>query len=120
MNRFAFQSDEENPGGRAHGGRTTDRRTAQSLDGYSSDALCTLTRKNVEIIAQLEQAANAQPSWADKTADTISRFVGSMMFVYLHVAWFGIWIAPRELSPNRLMATSANKPRYSERGRGGQ
>jgi uncharacterized membrane protein len=57
------------------------------------DSLSVLTRKNVEVIAELERAANARRSRADRLADTISRFVGSMLFVYLHVAWFGIWIA---------------------------
>jgi len=59
----------------------------------SSESISALTRRNVEIIAQLEQTANAQRSSADKVADAISRFVGSMMFVYLHMAWFGLWIA---------------------------
>jgi uncharacterized membrane protein len=56
------------------------------------DSLRSLTRKNVEIIAALENAANAQRSRTDRIADVISRFVGSMMFVYLHVALFGFWI----------------------------
>ncbi len=58
----------------------------------ATDSLCSLTRKNVEIIAVLESAANAQRSRTDRIADVISRFVGSMMFVYLHVLWFGFWI----------------------------
>lgn len=29
----------------------------------------------------------------NRTADTITRFAGSMRFVYIHVAWFGVWIA---------------------------
>jgi hypothetical protein len=35
--------------------------------------------RNVEIIAQLEQAANAQRSTTDRMADAISRFVGPMV-----------------------------------------
>jgi uncharacterized membrane protein len=42
--------------------------------------------------SQLEQAANAQRSTPDRMADAISRFVGSMGFVYIHVVWFGVWI----------------------------
>ena len=29
----------------------------------------------------------------NRTADTITTFAGSMRFVYIHVGWFGIWIA---------------------------
>ena len=29
----------------------------------------------------------------DHTADGITTFAGSMRFVYIHVAWFGVWIA---------------------------
>jgi uncharacterized membrane protein len=58
----------------------------------ATDSLSSLTHKNVEIIAALENAANAQRSRTDRIADVISSFVGSMMFVYLHVLWFGFWI----------------------------
>ncbi len=36
-----------------------------------------------------ERAASVQ----NRIADTITRFAGSMAFVYIHVLWFGIWIA---------------------------
>jgi len=29
----------------------------------------------------------------DRTADKVTRFAGSLNFVYLHSVWFGIWIA---------------------------
>jgi uncharacterized membrane protein len=35
-----------------------------------------------------ERAADAQ----NRIADAITRFAGSMTFVYLHVIWFGCWI----------------------------
>jgi uncharacterized membrane protein len=31
----------------------------------------------------------------NRIADAITRFAGSMWFVYLHIAWFSIWIALR-------------------------
>jgi uncharacterized membrane protein len=60
-------------------------------------ALSEVTRRNVEIIAQLEDAANAQRTRTDRIADAISRFVGSMGFVYIHVIWFAGWIAMSSL-----------------------
>jgi uncharacterized membrane protein len=32
-------------------------------------------------------------SLQNRIADAITRFAGSMPFVYVHVAWFGLWIA---------------------------
>ena len=29
----------------------------------------------------------------DHTADSITSFAGSMRFVYIHIIWFGVWIA---------------------------
>jgi uncharacterized membrane protein len=65
----------------------------QGHDALLPESLAVMTRRNVEIIAELEKTANAQRSQTDLMADAISRFVGSMMFVYIHVAWFGLWIA---------------------------
>lgn len=31
----------------------------------------------------------------DRAADAITRFAGSMVFVYVHVVWFTLWIALR-------------------------
>jgi uncharacterized membrane protein len=36
----------------------------------------------------------------DQIADRITRFAGSMLFVYVHVAWFAAWIMINELTPN--------------------
>jgi uncharacterized membrane protein len=45
---------------------------------------------NPALIRQAEhRAADAQ----NRVADGITRFAGSMVFVYLHVLWFTIWIA---------------------------
>jgi uncharacterized membrane protein len=29
----------------------------------------------------------------DRSADAITRFAGSMLFVYLHVGWFVLWVS---------------------------
>lgn len=62
-------------------------------DQQEPASLSALTRKNVELISELEKLANMQRSRADRIADAITRFVGSMGFVYVHVVWFGAWIA---------------------------
>lgn len=31
-------------------------------------------------------------NWEDHLADSITAFCGTMLFVYIHLAWFGMWI----------------------------
>jgi uncharacterized membrane protein len=52
-----------------------------------------VTRQNVHAMRQLEDAAMAQRTRADRVAAAIARFCGSMTFVVLHVAFFSAWIA---------------------------
>src|SRR5262245_754458 len=56
------------------------------------ESLAALTQRNIELIAQLEATKAAKRSPADRIADTITHFCGSMAFVYVHVAWFGGWM----------------------------
>ena len=68
------------------------RTDTQGNEDETVGSLSNLTRRNVEIVAALEQAGDAQRSPTDRLADLISQFVGSMTFVYIHVVWFGAWI----------------------------
>jgi uncharacterized membrane protein len=62
------------------------------LENYQALTLDDLTKRNIETIAQLEEAAQRSKTAADRLADKITRFAGSMRFVYLHVVWFAGWI----------------------------
>src|SRR3954454_7386517 len=42
--------------------------------------------------ALLEQDKKRADAFGNRIADTVTRFAGSMTFVYLHVIWFGCWI----------------------------
>lgn len=42
--------------------------------------------------ALIEHARQTAARRQDRMADAITRFSGSMAFVYLHVIWFGCWI----------------------------
>jgi uncharacterized membrane protein len=42
--------------------------------------------------ALLEHARQRAESVQNKIADQITAFAGSMLFVYLHLIWFGCWI----------------------------
>jgi uncharacterized membrane protein len=47
---------------------------------------------NPALVAHAKQRAD---SVQNRIADQITAFAGSMMFVYLHLIWFGCWIALR-------------------------
>ena len=51
-----------------------------------------VTERNVQTIAKLEEAAKANRSQANRLADKIASFCGSMTFVWVHVFWFGGWV----------------------------
>jgi uncharacterized membrane protein len=40
----------------------------------------------------LEHAKERAESVQNRIADQITKFAGSMLFVYIHIAWFGLWI----------------------------
>ena len=66
----------------------SERRSAVSK-GQSVEEL---TEQNVEKVTRLEQAAREQRTPADRIAEHIAHFCGSMKFVWVHVIWFGGWI----------------------------
>jgi uncharacterized membrane protein len=51
-----------------------------------------LTEQNVETVKRLEEAAKDQRTPADRIAEAIANFCGSMTFVWVNLAWFGSWI----------------------------
>ena len=51
-----------------------------------------LTEQNVATVTRLEEAAREQRTPSDCLAEKIASFCGSMRFVWVHVAWFGVWI----------------------------
>ena len=51
----------------------------------------TLTR-NIEALQERRRADSDTASMQDKLADAITRFTGSLSFVYLHLFLFGFWI----------------------------
>jgi uncharacterized membrane protein len=56
-----------------------------------------VTRQNVKAMRELEEAAMARRTGADRAAAAIARFCGSMRFVWIHVAVFAAWIGYNSL-----------------------
>lgn len=58
-----------------------------------------LTRQNVRAMRELESAAVARRTLADRAAAAIARFCGSVTFVWIHLLVFSAWIGYNALSP---------------------
>ena len=51
-----------------------------------------VTANNVRTIAELEAAARADASTGERIAEHIAAFCGSVLFIWIHIFWFGGWI----------------------------
>ncbi len=55
-------------------------------------ALSKVIEKNIRTIIHLRTKAARERSLQGRIADAITSFSGRMVFVYVHIVWFGIWI----------------------------
>jgi uncharacterized membrane protein len=60
--------------------------------GKDNPALSKVIEKNIRTIIHLRTKAAKERSLQDRIADIITSFSGRMIFVYVHILWFGIWI----------------------------
>jgi uncharacterized membrane protein len=51
-----------------------------------------IVERNIQALVQHRKEEDRRRSTEEKVADTITRFTGSMVFVYIHLALFGTWI----------------------------
>ena len=63
------------------------------LRAGQTPSLAGVVERNIETLAKIRDDAERNKSVQDHLADYITWFSGSMWFVYLHIAWFGFWIA---------------------------
>ena len=73
-------------------------RKAASPDGGPTyppppaSGLSTVLERNIRSLEERRRREEVQASAQEKIADAITRFTGSMLFVYIHLAVFGFWI----------------------------
>ncbi len=60
--------------------------------GKDNPALSDVIERNIRTIIQLRKKARRDRSLQGRIADAITSFSGRMVFVYVHIVWFGIWI----------------------------
>jgi uncharacterized membrane protein len=54
--------------------------------------LAPIVERNINTILELRQEVERSRSFQERVADAITAWSGSMLFVYVHVLWFGAWI----------------------------
>jgi uncharacterized membrane protein len=59
----------------------------------ASPGLNSILERNIEALVERRKKEEAECTGEERIARVISRFIGSMEFVYVHVAIFGIWVA---------------------------
>ena len=66
----------------------------QETEDHEQDnpALTNVMERNIRTIIQLRLKSGRERSLQDRIADGITSFSGRMVFVYVHVVWFGAWI----------------------------
>lgn len=57
------------------------------------DGVSGVVERNIRALLERRKQEDQQKSGQDRVADVITGFAGSMRFVYLHLAIFGMWIA---------------------------
>jgi uncharacterized membrane protein len=54
--------------------------------------LADVVERNIDSILAVREEFERGKSRQDRAADAFTAFSGSMFFVYLHAAWFGLWV----------------------------
>ena len=68
--------------------------SADLENSYSSQTeLARVVHENIEQLISIRDAEEKKKGLQEKAADLLTRFSGSMLFVYVLAAWFGLWIA---------------------------
>jgi uncharacterized membrane protein len=64
----------------------------QQADEQSGPEMARIVHRNIEALVERRRQENTKKTREEKVADAVTRFAGSMLFVYIHLVLFGIWI----------------------------
>jgi uncharacterized membrane protein len=59
----------------------------------NNPAVADIIEQNIQTMLHVRGVEDSRKSAQDRLADALTRFSGSMWFVYIHVLWFAGWIA---------------------------
>ncbi|HSJ76276.1 MAG TPA: hypothetical protein VK899_08865, partial [Gemmatimonadales bacterium] len=58
----------------------------------SSPGLAQVVERNIQALIQHRREQEGSRSGQERVADAITRFTGTMRFVYIHLVFFGGWV----------------------------
>lgn len=64
----------------------------EQYERLTHPGLASIIERNIGAISQTRRRADCSRTWHQHVADWMTRFAGSMAFVYLHVVWFAVWV----------------------------
>jgi uncharacterized membrane protein len=64
----------------------------RQLERTKNPALAEVVERNIDAIEEYRREAEEARTIRDRIADLVTRFAGSIPFIYFHVLWFGIWV----------------------------
>lgn len=77
------------------GGREQRRRQGRcrAMSGKGRPGLTPVLERNIRLLSERRRREEEAVSVQDRLAATVTRFAGSMGFVYLHIVVLGVWIS---------------------------
>jgi uncharacterized membrane protein len=78
------------PNGKAHSGHQTQARV--TAPSPKPPGLGSVLERNIHALNERREREITKATAQEKIAEAITRFTGSMLFVYIHLAIFGFWI----------------------------
>lgn len=73
--------------------KTAARRAKADQIRNAEGHLAAAVERNIATLAEIRRQMETRRTIQDRFADVITNFSGSTLFLYLHVLWFGVWIA---------------------------
>jgi uncharacterized membrane protein len=65
---------------------------AEENESGTSPQMAKIVERNIAALLNRRKEEEARKNREERIADKVTRFTGSMFFVYLHLTLFGIWI----------------------------
>lgn len=68
-------------------------RSSPTVPPPQPPGMASVLERNIRALHERRERERRSSSWQEHVADAVSRFAGSMTFVFLHLAVFGVWVA---------------------------
>ncbi|MDB6122191.1 MAG: hypothetical protein JWQ71_1184 [Pedosphaera sp.] len=65
---------------------------SRSKEDSCHTGMAQVVERNIRALLERREAEERAKGWQERMADTITRFTGSMTFVYIHLVIYGLWI----------------------------